>query len=112
MLFQSGLASTTFYFKVGQALFQSGAGAVLSKWVNVYFKVGQLFQSGAKVISKWGSYFKVGQNVISKWDITILCMGTWQKTLLPNLNTVARVFIIIFVTVIIVSERNTNPSVR
>ena len=37
-------------------LLQSGAETVISKWVNVYFKVGQrLFQSGAKC------YFKVGQ---------------------------------------------------
>ena len=65
LLFQSGAASTTFYFKVGQALFQSGAETVISKWVNVYFKVGQkLFQSGA-VISKWGNYFKVGHNTCS-----------------------------------------------
>ena len=75
-LFQSGAASKTFYFKVGQAIFQSGAETVISKWVNAYFKVGQkLFQSGAvtskwgkmlfhsgAVISKWGNYFKVGHN--------------------------------------------------
>ena len=66
-LFQSRGASTTFYFKVRQALFQSGADAVISNWVSLYFKVGELFQSGTKVISKWGSYFKVRQNVISKW---------------------------------------------
>ena len=40
-LFQSGAASTNFYFKVGQASFQSGAETVISKWVNVYLKVGQ-----------------------------------------------------------------------
>ena len=51
MLFQNEADSTTFFFKVGQALFQNG----------------QIFKSGAKVISKWGSYFKVGENVISKW---------------------------------------------
>ena len=54
-LFQNGTASTTFYFKVGQALFQKGAGTV-------YFKVGQLFQVAQNVISKCGTYFKVGRN--------------------------------------------------
>ena len=55
-LFQSGAASATFYFKVGQGLFQGGAETVISKYVNV-------FQCG----SKWGkSYFKVGKNFISK----------------------------------------------
>ena len=39
-LFQSGADSTTFYFKVGQVLFQSGAETVISKWVIVYVKVG------------------------------------------------------------------------
>ena len=79
------------YFKVGQKaiskwgsfdnlLFQSGASVILkrdrdsfSMWFKVYFNVGQLFQSRAKVFSKWGSYFKDGQMlfqsgaVISKW---------------------------------------------
>ena len=59
-LFQSGAPSTIFYFKVWQALFQKGAETVISKWLKVYFKVEQFFQSGANVISKWGSYFKVG----------------------------------------------------
>ena len=62
-----------YYLKVGQKailkwgsfdnlLFQSGASViskwaetVISKWVNVYFKVGHLHQSGKKC------YFKVGQ---------------------------------------------------
>ena len=52
-LFQSEAASTTFYFKLGQALFQKGADTVISKWVKVCFKVEQkLFQSGA-IISEW-----------------------------------------------------------
>ena len=40
-LFQSGAASTTFHFKVGQALFQSVAETIISKWSKVYFEVGQ-----------------------------------------------------------------------
>ena len=35
-----GAASKTIYFKVGQALFQSGIEAVTPKWATVYFKVG------------------------------------------------------------------------
>ena len=61
-LFQSGEASTTFYFKVGQALFQRRGkdsyfkvGQCLFQSGAIYFKVGQLLQSGAKC------YFKVGQ---------------------------------------------------
>ena len=42
-------------------LFQSGAKTVISKLVNVYFKVGQLFQSGQLLQSGAKSYFKVGQ---------------------------------------------------
>ena len=62
-------------FKQGKKRFQSGASVISkrdryrnSKWFKVYFKVGQLLQSGTKVfqsgtvISKWA--------IISKWDIT------------------------------------------
>ena len=42
-------------FQSGQKLFQSEVETVISKCVNVYFKVGQ----------KLANYFKVGQNVIS-----------------------------------------------
>ena len=51
-----------------QALFQSGAEAVISKGVNVYFKVGHLFQSGVKVISKWSKILFQRGAVISKGD--------------------------------------------
>ena len=63
-LFESGAASITFYFKVGQLLFQNGAetfqsrARFVSKRGNC-FKVGQkLFQSRAKC------YFKVGLNTV------------------------------------------------
>ena len=46
-------------------LFQSGAETVISKWVNVYFKVGQLFQRGAKVVSKWITMLFQSNSVIS-----------------------------------------------
>ena len=69
-LFQSGTASATFYFKVGQGLFQGGAETVISKYVNVfqcgskwgksYFKVGQLRQSGEKFYFKAGQLFQSG----------------------------------------------------
>ena len=63
----NGAASTTFSFKVRQALFQSGAETVISKRVNVYFKVGQaLFQSGA-VTSKWGKILFQSRKII--WSI-------------------------------------------
>ena len=57
-LFQSRAASTTFYFKVGQALFQSVADAVISNCVSLYFKVGQLLQSEAKCYFKGGKLFQ------------------------------------------------------
>ena len=60
---------------MSQSLFQSGAvitkwNKVISNWgkllftgrANSYFKVEQLFQSGAKVISNWSNYFRVGHN--------------------------------------------------
>ena len=67
-------ALPTFYFKVGQAFFQSGAETVISRWVNVYFKVGQLFQSEA-VTSKWGKVLFQSGAVISKWGITPLTLS-------------------------------------
>ena len=77
LLFQSGADSTTFYFKVGQMLFQSGAETVISKWVTVYVKVGQnLFESGQLLPSGEKCFFKVGQlfqsgKIISKSSITL-----------------------------------------
>ena len=45
-----------------QALFQSGAETVISKWVIVYVKVGQnLFQSWQLLPSGAKCFFKVGQ---------------------------------------------------
>ena len=66
-LFQSVIASTTFYFKLGQALIQKGQRQLfqsrskfISKWDNYFKVVKKLFQSEA-IILKWGkSYFKVG----------------------------------------------------
>ena len=84
-LFQSRAASTTFYFKVGQAIFQSVADAVISNWVSLYFKVGQkLFQSGA-VTSKWGKMLFQRGEVISKrgnylkWGITLVAFVSTFK---------------------------------
>ena len=51
-----------------QVLFQSEAEAVISKGVNVYFKVGHLFQNGVKVISKWSKMLFQRGAVISKGD--------------------------------------------
>ena len=45
-----------FYNKVGQALLQNGAGLI-------YYKVGQVLQSGAG-IRNWGNYYKLGQYLI------------------------------------------------
>ena len=66
-LFQSGEASTTFYFKVEPKLFQSEVETVIWKWVTVYFKVEQkLFQSWA-ITSKWDKMLFQIRAVISKW---------------------------------------------
>ena len=61
-LFQSRTALPTFYFKVRQALFKVGQRQVFQrepifiwKWNKSYFKVEQNF------MSKGGIYFKVGQ---------------------------------------------------
>ena len=69
MLLQSGVVLLTFCFKVGQTLFQSGAEIIISSYGKVILKVGQLFESRVKVISKRDSYFRVGQAAISKWHI-------------------------------------------
>ena len=66
-LFQSGEASTTFFFKVGQKLFQNEVETVIWKWVTVYFKVEQkLFQSWA-ITSKWDKMLFQIRAVISTW---------------------------------------------
>ena len=66
-LFQSGEASTTFCFKVGQKLFQSEVETVISKWVTVYFELEQkLFQSWT-ITSKWDKMLFQIRAVISKW---------------------------------------------
>ena len=68
-LFQSGAASKTFYFKVGQRqLFQSES-MLISKWGKSYFIVEQLFQSGAKCYFIVEQLFQSGA-IISKWGIT------------------------------------------
>ena len=72
LLFQGGTKSgadlITFYFKVGQVLFQGGAEAVISKWVIVYvrvrqnlFQIGQLPPSGAKCFFKIRQLFQSGK---------------------------------------------------
>ena len=73
-LFQSEAASTTFYFKVEQALFQSGAKLV-SNWGNYFKKEQNLFQSGHLLQSGAKCYFKASQlfqsgAIISKWSMT------------------------------------------
>ena len=52
--FQSGAALTTFYFRMRQALFQSGGETGISKSVIVYFKVGQKLCQKEAVTSKRG----------------------------------------------------------
>ena len=55
---------------------QSGAKFIIkwgsffiTKWGKIYYKVGQVLQSGAKLlqsgagITKWGNYYKVGHNI-------------------------------------------------
>ena len=116
-LFQSGAASKTFYFKVGQAIFQSGAETVISKWVNAYFKVGQkLFHSGAviskwgkmlfhsgAVISKWGNYFKVGHN-------TSLSQRSFKEILiLPCYFRFSSSFIVFIICLQILMHKETSP---
>ena len=90
---QSGQASTTFYFKVGQKLFQNEAKIKISNWGKVYFKIGQLFRSGVKNISKWCSYFRVASSNISKWDIIIppfdlLCKSVCFRNISRNFPVV------------------------
>ena len=69
-----------------QALFQSGAETVISKWVIVYVKVGQnLFQSrqllpsGAKCFFKVGQLFQSGK-IISKSIALQSCYVEKSKT--------------------------------
>ena len=62
---------TTFYFKVGQALFQNGARTVTSKWVKVYFKVGQKLFQNRTVTARRGEMLLQSGTVISKWGTTI-----------------------------------------
>ena len=69
LLFQGGTKS---YFKVGQALFQSGAEAVILKWVNCLFeswavtsKWGKMLLQNGTVFSKWRNYFKEEHNMQS-----------------------------------------------
>ena len=75
-LFQSGANLTTFYFKVGQVLFQKGIDTGNSKWEKVYFKVGQLLQSGKNFFSKCGSYFKVGNYFEMGHNIMTMISGS------------------------------------
>ena len=57
---QSGADSTTFYFKVGHCLCQSGA-KFISKWA-VNSKWGKMFFQSGAVFSKWKNYFKEEHN--------------------------------------------------
>ena len=78
-LLQSGTASTTFYFKMGQTLFQTGVAISISKRGKAYFKEGQkLFQSGV-VISKWGKLLFQSGAIISKRGNYYITSIVWWK---------------------------------
>ena len=80
---------------MGQPLFQKGAETVISKWVKVYLKVGQLFQCRAKwlfqsaaVMSKWGNYFKMGHNTFSPTSFAYIKYGCYYQLLLIIITVV------------------------
>ena len=70
-LLQSEAASTNFYFKVGQSLFQNEAG--ISSRERVTSVWGKLLFQGGAVISKKENYFKVGHNTYLCWYKTPAC---------------------------------------
>ena len=47
------------YYKLGQILLQ--VEAPTTNQGNLYYKIGQLLQTGAKCITNWGRYYKLGQ---------------------------------------------------
>ena len=53
----------------------------ISKWGKVYFKMGQLFQSGKQGSSKWGKLLFQSGVAISKWDN---CLKVKQNRLSPK----------------------------
>ena len=69
-MLQIGAAS--FYYKLVEKLLQIGAasllqigllkiGAAIKNQCNCYYKIGKLWQIGAKFITNWGKYYKLGQ---------------------------------------------------
>ena len=58
------IGATLFYYKLGQTLLQIGAAFIITNWGKCCYKVGQLLQIRATVITKWGSYYKLGQNLL------------------------------------------------
>ena len=72
-LFHCFTTSTTFSFKVGQTLFQSGTKTVISKWVNVYLKQGNYFKVQQKLFQNGGKcYFKVGHYAMYPFILLII----------------------------------------
>ena len=63
-------------FQSGASAIQKGGETVISKWVKVYFKVGQLFQS-ERVTSKWDKMLLQSETVFSKKG-NYFC-GTYHK---------------------------------
>ena len=57
----------SFYYKLGQTLFQIGAplllqiGAAITNLGNSYYKIEEVLQIGGKHITNWSRYYKLGQ---------------------------------------------------
>ena len=72
------------YYKLGKACVTNWGSFVITNWGKCCYKLGQLLQIRATVITKYSTYYKLGQNllqiggvlqiraIITNWGIQIL----------------------------------------
>ena len=58
------IRAVLFYCKLGQMLLKNWDSLIITNWGKCYYKLGQVLQIRAIVITKWGSYYKLGQNLL------------------------------------------------
>ena len=57
------IGATLFYYNLANVITNWGS-LFITKWGRRYYKLGQLLQIWASVITNWGSYYKLGQTLL------------------------------------------------
>ena len=66
------------FLQIGASVITDWGSLVVAKWSRRYYKLGQLLQIRATIITNWGSYYKLGQTLL-QFRAAITHWGNYYK---------------------------------